>query len=303
MTTIAGVIERCYRDFLLPPDEQPTRFKVDTGGINTVSTTLPVSATLLSPEEQDAIAVGNLIEVVSATTGGELMLIEAVTGSPPTSLTVRRNMYDSGAVAHIATDLIYLAPDFPRKTVFEAIADNIEALWPQLWTARTEETYTSPGPVELPESCEEILEVRVFDGNRWALTGGWELLTDYPLFTSGKAIQWLAAGSGEPLHVKYRASTIRPTSEADDLADDLNVEEGWVKAIVVGAVAQVLAKEDIDRATVEFITNALQSEGFGVGAGANLRNSLLQYQEYLLRPLRDGLEARHQTQVVIEQLI
>ena len=65
--TIAAVIERVYRDYLLPPDEQPARFAVDTGGITAVATTLPVDAAMLSPEETDLIGAGTLIEVVSAT--------------------------------------------------------------------------------------------------------------------------------------------------------------------------------------------------------------------------------------------
>ncbi len=85
MTTIADVIERVYRDYLLPPDEQPSRFTVNTGGIDDSSTTLPVDLAMLSPEEQDLVGVGTLIEVVSTTTGGELMLVEGVTGTAGTS--------------------------------------------------------------------------------------------------------------------------------------------------------------------------------------------------------------------------
>lgn len=302
MTTVAGLIERVYRDYLLPPDEQPARFTVGSGGINSSATALPVSTSLLAPEEIDAIAVGNLIDVVSPATGGELMMITSVTGSPPTSLGVRRNMYDSTAAAHAEGDLVYLAPEWPRDSVFSAVADVIEGLWPHLWTVAVEETYATNDPTELPAACEEILEVRMKDGQRWALTGGWELLTDFPLYSSGKAIQWLRGGSNDPIHVKYRAAAQRPTAESDDLAD-LGVEEGWAKAIAVGAVAQLASKKDLSLSTVDFITEAMEAEGFRAGQGADLRNSLLQFQEYLLRPLRDGLEARHRAQIVIDELL
>ena len=301
MSTIADVIERVYRDFLLPPDEQPARFVVDTGGITDSATTLPVDTTLLSPEETDLIGPGTLIEVVSVNTGGELMLVEA-TDDPPTELTVRRNMYGTSAAAHIATDFIFLAPDFPRQTVFDAVADTIDGLWPQLWTATVEETYADSTPVELPAACEEILEVRVESGNRWVLVDGWELLTEYPLASTEKAIQFMGGGSGQSIQVKYRAAPTRPTAETDVLSD-LFVSAAWVKAVAVGAAAQVVANEDIDRATIEFITSALEAEGFPVGAGADLRNSLLQYQDFLIRPLMAGLEARHRTSVVIEPVL
>ncbi len=302
MATIADVIERVYRDYLLPPGEQPTRFVVNTGGITDSATSLPVLTTLLSPEEIDLIGAGTLIEVVSVTTGGELMLIEAATGDPPTSLTVRRGMFGTTAAAHVITDFVFLAPDFPRQTVFDAVADTIEGLWPQLWTATVEETYADNTPVELPAACEEILEVRVNSGNRWVLIDGWELLTEYPLASTEKAIQFMGGGSGQSIHVKYRAAPVRPTAETDVLAD-LFVSVAWVKAVAVGAAAQVVANEDIDRATIEFITQTLASEGFPVGAGADLRNSLLQFQDFLIRPLMAGLQARHRTAVVIEQVL
>jgi hypothetical protein len=301
MADIADVIERVYRDYLLPPDEQPSRFTVDTGGIDASATTLPVDTALLSPEETDLIGAGTLIEVVSTTTGGELMLVEA-TDDPPTSLTVRRNMFGTTAAAHIATDLIFLAPDFPRQTVFDAVADTIEGLWPRLWTPKVEETYAATDPVELPAACEEILEVRVLAAKRWVLTGGWELLTNYPLASTDKAIQFMAGGSGESIQVLYRAAPTRPTTESDVLTD-LNVEAGWVKVVAVGAAAQVIANEDIDRATVDYITQMMESEGFPAGAGANLRNSLLQYQDFLIQPLAAGLEARNRTSIVIDAVL
>lgn len=305
MTTVSDVIERVYRDYLLPPDEQPARLEVGSGGITDSATTLPVDATILSPEEQDLIGPGALIEVVATSSGvvvgGELMLVKDVTGDPPTSLDVRRGMFGTTERAAVAGDDVYLAPDFPRQEVFDAVADSIEALWPDLWTVVVEETYANGSPVELPAEVEEILEVRVANNGRWDLIGGWELLTDYPLASTGKAVQFRGWGNGEAIHVKYRAAPTRPAAEADKLSD-LHVSDTWVKAIAVGAAAHVFAGEDIDAATVAFITEALEAEGFSVGAGADVRNSLLQYQDFLMRPLVAGLEARTRTTVVIDHV-
>ncbi len=303
MTTIADVIERVYRDYLWPPDEQPARFAVDTGGITDTATALPVDTALLSPEEESLIGPGTIIEVVSTDTGGELMLIEAVTGSPATSLTVRREMFGTSGVAHIATDLIYLAPGFSRQKVYDAVADSIESLFPRLWTTAVEETFISASPVELPAECEEILEVRFLTNNRWVVIGGWELLTDYPLTSTEKAIQFKAANSGS-IQVKYRAAAIRPsTDETEVLLDDLLVLDRWIKIVTVGAAAQMVSGEDVSHATIDFITEALAAEGFPVGAGATLRNSLLQFQDFLIRPLADALEARNRTGIVYEEIL
>lgn len=294
MTTIADVIDRVYRDWLLPPSEQPARFEVGAGGVASSATTLPVDTALLSPEEEDLIGPGTVLEV-----GSELMLVEAVSGDPATSLTVRRGMYGTTAADHDADDLIYLAPDFPRKVIFDAVADTIEALWPDLWAIKVEETYADSTPVELPSDCEDVLMVRVATGSSWTPAIGWEFISPHPHASTEKALQFSNGANGQAIHVVYRAATTRPTAETDDISD-LNVSEGWVKAVTVGAVAQVVAHEDIDRATVEFITGSLAAEGFQAGAGAELRNSLLQYQGFLLEPLKRALAARtHTNQVVL----
>lgn len=291
--TVADVIERIYRDYLTPPGEQPTRFKVGSGGITASATTLPVSTALLSPEEEGLIGAGQIIEL-----GTEWMMVEAVTGTPPTSITVRRGMYGTTAAIHAADDLITLAPDFPRRVVFDSIGDVVEGLWPKLWSAETTEIVGGMAPVDLPANCEEILEVRGPDSaGRWALLGGWELVTGLPVSATGKSIQFMSVGN-QLANVKYRAAATRPTDE-DDTLSDLGISESWVKAICVGVVAQVIARVDIDKASVEFITKALESEGMRVGEGADLRNALLQYHQYLVTSLAQGLEASQPSSVVI----
>lgn len=291
--TVADVIERVYRDYLTPPGEQPTRFEVGSGGIDDSATTLPVDTALLSPEEEGLIGVGTIIEI-----GTEWMLIEAVTGEPPTSLTVRREMYGTTAAAHAADDLITLAPDFPRRVVFDALGDVVEGLWPKLWTAQATEIVGGMAPVDLPANCEEVLEVRGPDSSgRWVLLGGWELISGLPVSATGKSIQFLSVHN-QLANVRYRAAAVRPDAEADTLAD-LDISESWVKAICVGVVAHVIGRVDIDKATVEFITKALEAEGMRVGEGADLRNSLLQYHQYLIGSLSQGLEASQPSAVVI----
>lgn len=290
---VADVIERVYRDYLTPPGEQPTRFKVGTGGIDSSATTLPIDTALLSPEEQGLIGPGAILEVAM-----EWMLVEAVSGDPPTSLTVRRGMYGTDAAGHSEGDLITLAPTYPRKSVFDAVGDAIEGLWPRLWHIDTELIVTDTTPVDLPEDCEEVLEVRAPDTlGRWVSVEGWEFVTNLPVSTTGKSIQFLASRNAMA-SVKYRAKATRPTDEDDDLTD-LGVEESWVKAICVAAVAHLASGMDLNKATVEFVTKALEMEGVRIGEGSDLRNALLQYHGFLVETLSRGLEASQPGQVVI----
>lgn len=290
---VADVVERVYRDYLTPPGEQPTRFAVGSGGIDASATTLPVTTTLLSPEELGLIGPGTILEV-----GLEWMMVESVTGDPPTALTVRRGMYGTTPTAHDSGDIITLAPNHPRRTVFDAVCDAVDGLWPRLWRIGTTEIVTDTTPVDLPSDCEEVLEVRVQDQlGRWSLTAGWELVTGLPVSATGKSIQFLA-NRGLLANVKYRAKPVRPTAESDDLAD-LGVDPAWVKAVVVGAAAQVISNTDVSKSTVEFITKALEAEGFRPGEGADVRNSLLQFHGFLLESLARGLDASEPAQVVI----
>lgn len=295
MTTVADVIERIYRDYLLPPGEQPARFVVDTGGINASATSLPVDLGMLSPEEQDQVGPGLVIEV-----GSELMLVEDTDGNdPPEALTVRRGMYGTEAAAHTAGDLVYIAPDYPRQRLFEAVADAVDGLWPDLYSVQVEEVWATGLPIELPSSVGSIIDIRAYVRGGWVPVPGWDPLPDFPLSSTGSAVQ-VGVASGTRLHVKYRQIPQRPDDETDTLAD-LGVEDSWVKVIAVMATAELVAAEDVDRATIQFITQALESEGFQIGQGADIRNTLLQYADFLSAPLRRRLTVQERPRVVMHR--
>ncbi len=299
MTTIANVIDRIYRDYLTAPGEQHSRFLVAGAGIdnNPATTTLPVDTALLSPEEQDIIGPGTLIEV-----GSEIMLVEQVTGDPPTSLEVRRQMLGTDIAAHAAGDEAFIASDdyTPRKTVFDAVADAIDNLWPDLYTIQVEELSTSANPLELPEGAKEVIDIRASYGGKWVRAGSWDEIHDFPLVASGVAVQVKGLIDSVPIHIYYKKAASRPAAETDTLAD-LGVSESWVKVIAVMAAAQAISNKDLDEATIEFITHALDVEGFGIGQGANIRNSLVQYGNFLMAPLKRALHVSHRDRVVIDR--
>lgn len=294
MTTIGNVIDRIYRDYLTPPGEQPARFQVGAGGIDASSTSLPVDVTMLSAELQDLIGVGTLVEGET----GEMFLVETVTGDPPTSLTVRREMYDTDPFALTAGDYLYLAGDDhqPRKAVFDAVADAVTALWPDLYTIDVEDTSGRNGPIELPAAALMVVDVQYQSGGRWLPARTWRELRNFPYVSTERAVQ-VDEFDGYRLLVYYRKAAVRPTAESDDLAD-LFVDESWVAVLMVGAVGQLIANKDLDRATINFITEALEAQGFEVGEGADLRNSLLQYQGFLKRPLRARLRLQEEDRIV-----
>jgi len=299
LTTVATTINRIKRDYLEPPGEQPSRFVVnDSGGISASDTTLVVSTAMLTAEEDDMIGEGTLLECES-----ELILVTAITGtSPDFTLTIRRGMYGTTAATHAdATEIVIAGEDhIPRFSIFTAVADAIEGLWPDLWTVGVEETASDVNPIELPATCGDILNVLSLHGSQWRTVASWQPLFNHPLSSTEIAVQIYGLANGTPIHVIYKKKATRPTLEADTWAA-LGVEAGWEKVVVTSAVAQLVANRDLNAATVDFITQALQLEGIPPGAGTDIRNALLQFQDFLMRPLKRALPLLHHDRVVIDR--
>lgn len=286
--TIGALIDRCYREWLTPPSEAPARFVMNNAGDMTATdTSLITETSMLSPEQEDAIGPGTVIEIES-----ELMTVTAVTGtSPDLTLTLdadgsgnRRPALGTTAAAHVDGLPILISPDFGRQIVFDALGDAIDDLWPRLWKIKTDIISTNTSWVDVDATVEEILETKIQSGSQWATVdpGQIELLVDFPLASSERAVQYgPVVPSGKAAIIKYKAKASRPTTEADTLAS-LNIESSWEKAITVGVAASFLRRVDIDSATVDYITEALEHEGFPPGSGESVSNALLRYQDFLI---------------------
>ena len=303
--TVAALIDRTYREWLTPPNQQATRFKLnDSGGISATDVTAITDTTLLSPEEEDLIGAGTIIEMER-----ELALITAVSGtSPDLTLTLddvggdRDPKLGTTAAAHADGIEIFLAPDYSRQSVFDALSDSIDDIWPTLWMVKTLLIPTSSSWVEVDNDVEEIFDARLLDG-RTLDSGRYELMLDFPLASSLRAVRYDGAiGAGNTVIIRYKAKAIRPTLEADTLAS-LNIEASWQKILTVGIAASLLRGADIDAATQEFITESLAREGFPPGSGESLSNSLLRFQDFLTQRRAKSQNVRTPPTQVIERVL
>lgn len=271
---------------------------IEIASLSAAGTEVWVDTTLLSAEEEDLIAGGTLLEFES-----ELVLVTAMSGTAPNfELTIRRGMYGTTAAIHAADTEIRIASEdyIPRHSIFTAVADAIEGLWPDLWTVGVEETWADSEPVEVPAVVGEVLDLRVRSGGRWRRLGSWEELQDFPLSSTGNALQVSGVPAGVEVQVYYKKKPSRPTAEADTLAS-LGVESGWVKVIVAAAVAALIANRDLNQATIDFITQSLEAEAGGpVGTGTDIRNALLQFQDFQTRPLKRQLNLKGFDRVVVD---
>lgn len=297
MTTVGSLIDRAFRDFLTPPGEQPPRFTLAgsvashaAGG----SVTVQVDLAMLSPEEQDLVAPGVVVEA-----GSELFLVESLVD---TALTLRGGMFDTEPSAHDAGSYVAVLPEGQpsRKAVFDGCADAAANLWPDLWATSSFVAHVvGTQPTELPADCEGVLDVKAEGVWGWAAVYDWTFLNPYPLYSSRRAIQFTPHTSG-PVIVTYQARPLRPIVESETLTA-LNIDESWGRLIVVQAVADVISGVDVEAASAEFITSTLEREGFPVGSGTDLRNALLGYGDYLRQRAVRALSASKPSQVQVRR--
>ena len=130
MAAVGTLVDRIYRDYLNKPDDLAAFSRLD-GAMTDSQNTLSYEDGLFSTEEENLLGNGAIVEV-----GLELMLVTSANTSTRV-LSVSRGYSGTTAAAHNDKDNIFINPTFPRKSVFDATADNIERLYPTLWNVTT----------------------------------------------------------------------------------------------------------------------------------------------------------------------
>lgn len=302
MTTFGSLIDRCFREWLTPPAEQPARFFLnDSGGISSSDATAVTNTSWLNPEEEDLLGPGTIVEMER-----ELILIGSVSGTSPaiTLAGLKRGLLGTTAATHADQIYIILTPEFGRQAVFDAVNDAIDDLWPALYAVKTTILPTATGWVDVGADVEEILDTKVLVGAQWvSLNGGEvELLNDFPMASSEKAVQFGSVPMNQGAIIKYKAKAARASAETDTKIS-LNIDPSWEKAITVGAAASLLSGSDIKSSTLEYVTQTLSEEGFPVGSGEKVSNALLRYQDFLISRRSRALDVQVPPTRVIERVL
>ena len=293
MAAVSTLVDRIYRDFLNKPDDLAAFSRLD-GAITDSATSLTYEDGLFSVEEENLLEAGALVEI-----NQELML---VTDANPSTrvLTVSRGYAGTTAAAHSDKDNIFLNPTFPRKSVFDAVSDNISRLYPSLYNVTTTNVVANTTYQEVPASTVEILTSYVQNASGEQYTSaGIELLRDFPPSSTNTAVQFYNTTNGKTVHLVVKRKFVRPTDETSDIETVCLVAPEYEQIVMVGAVADIVGATDIDATTQEFITEKLAAENYPVGSGERLRNALLRLRSLLIDEARGNLRSLYPAPVSI----
>ena len=328
-TNIEGLVNRVYREYLEPNDDVQS-FTYLTTAIDNTATSIVYNNTVITSEEEDAMSAGNFIEI-----NRELMLITAI-DTASTTLTVMRGARGTDKDSHGINTLIKINPPFPRKNVFDAVADQITNLYPTLYAVETVETtsgtgYTLLGTYDSPGTNNYLVTPikAISQYTDWSAGSDQTGLTfkgvavemiDLPnpftytdststertiTYTTGPdvvhALQFSGIASGHTCYVTFKKKFVQPTAETDTLAT-IGLEDEYEPIIMAGVAAHMLSGRDIPAATTEFVTDQLGTANFPVGAASNIRNGLLSYQATLLEQAKKDLKARYPEPVALNQI-
>ena len=293
MAAVSTLVDRIYRDFLNKPDDLSAFSRLD-GAINNSVTSLTYESGLFSSEEENLLGNGALVEVDQ-----EIMLVTAANTSTRT-LTVARGYSGTTAASHDDKPNIFINPTFPRKSVFDAVSDNIVRLYPTLYNVTTITTTANSTYQEVAASTVEVLSsfVQNASGEQYT-SAGIELLKNFPPSSTNTAVQFYNTSNGKTVYLVVKRKFVRPSAETDDLSTACLLEDEYQQIVMVGAVADIVGATDVDASTQEFITEKLAAENYPVGSGERLRNALLRLRSLLIDEARGNLRSLYPAPVSI----
>jgi len=325
-TNIQGLVDRVYREYLEPMDDlQP--YSLLTSSLTDSADTVSFNGDLLTQEEEDIMEAGSVIEI-----GQELMLCKAL-DTVSDQVTVVRGVRGTTASAHSSGATIKIAPPFPRKNVFDAVCDQIKNLYPTLFAVETKSVSAKVGYIPLSGTSDNYLVAPISaisqmtdfsagsDETGIIYQGVAVELVDLPnpftytdadgnsqtiTYTNNgpnkvNALQVYGVSSGHTVFVTFKKKFIEPTAEDNTLAE-IGLENEYEPIIMAGVAAQIIAGRDIPTATADYITDQLSTSTFPVNSAANIRTSLLRYQNDLIEQARKDLRARYPEPVALNKI-
>jgi hypothetical protein len=287
LSTVAQLINQTYRDWLTGAADQPVRGVLDTT-ITDSDTTVLVNLAALAADEQDAFALGVVVELER-----ELVYVTDVTvASNVATLTVVRAANGTTAATHSSGTYVYPSPTYARQSVFDAICDEVVGLWPELYALTTQTVTIGTSYTEVSALAEAPQKLYWMDGSAIGAEMP-ELLKNFPPSSTTRAIVTQVAPPGKTGYFTYRAKFARPSSESVDLVATTGLDQSWERIVAIGAVASIISGvTELDPLTSEFIAEQLARETTPTGTSGQLVTRLLRLRNEWITRAQRQLRAR-----------
>ena len=292
MATIGNVIDRIYRDFLARATDTPTIARLD-GAHNSSVTTLTLHVEDLTQEELSLIEPGITIE-------GKREQMRVTSDINPTTgeVTVARAQNGTAAEVHTDGEVITIAPAYARQSVFDALADAVDALWPELFTTELEVVAGEAVAAYPNAAYGDVIAATDQFGN----TIDVHVRGHYGEVDTGKAIAFPAEAWHSDVWVLFKKRLTRPTTEDQELSD-LGIRDSWVQLLVIDTVTNLVAGHELDRFTLEYLTEAVEESGKQSGQALDVAAGLERYRLRLLSRAKRALYDEFPIRVEWERVI
>ncbi len=289
--TVGSIMDRLFVQILTPPDNQMAQVRLATNVDE--STEQFIIGGFTVPEDQGLLRQGSILEL-----GQELTRVVSY-DEPRSIVTVTRGEYGTVPEGHQVPFLMNLNPPYTRAAVFEAVADNIIQLYPQLFTIKHEYVAAvSNGVYPLSDDLAvEVLSTTEDFESTFDLGGR---IVDFHPIAGGRAL--VTKSSPGALWLRYRRRMGVPTSESDRL-EDLGVDPRWAQIVVVGAAADLLVGRDVPQARTEWVQAVLEAENIRVGSRMSIAGGLRQYRNMLIQDAQAEMKAEYRPRVNIRTAI
>lgn len=294
MSTVGAVVDRVMREWLTPPSNMPSQ-SVLSAGIDDSTTSITYDP-LLMPEEEARLGAGAIIEV-----GQEWMRASDVNIDSRT-ITVVRGIMGTTAATHAAGDTVTISPRWARRTVFDAVADAVVDLSPELYGVGT--LQVSSGEYQDLETARAhtILYARQQYGGSWRDVHV-DILPGLPELDTYMGVQFgFDVDLNQDVWITYAYDFARPSSESVELST-VGVQGDWEELIVLGAIATLVQHPDADKTTLEYLTEQIAEQVQSVGSVTELATRLTRLRDYKLQRAASRLKRRYRTPMRMNQVI
>lgn len=198
-----------------------------------------------------------------------------------------RAQQGSTAAVHAVGDRVTIAPRPPRDRIRKRIAQEIQALYPDLWAvSSTEHTSAVRAEYGMPAGARWIVDIQWETPSpemEWARVRGWRLNTeaDPGDFPTGRSVTIPGVPSGYTIRVVWAGEPQPLTAGTDDFAAVTGFHVGVADIVTMSAAAHIVLGQELSRGQLATVEQSQRTDK--VSTGASLAASRFLRQERALR--------------------